>query len=472
LIEDHADRQARLAARLWRAVEVGSISRRGMLQVLALAAGSAFPAGRALASSLAEPRAAACGDTAGLPPSPDCRADRLIVKPIPAERFRILGAGSAEMRWDRLSGSDYRVPTKDFYVHNRSCPPRFDPATWRLTVEGDALPRPLELTSDQFARLPHERIVRVLDCAANGRAFFANDRYLHPPTPFVPDPAGSWRLGAVGAAEWGGVPLGEVLERAGLLRSGGRPVASEVQVESVERLGGVAVTRVVPLAKAMAGDSLLADAMNGEPLSIDHGAPIRALFSGWAGIANVKWVRRIVVSKQPIYSFWDAHHAVLVGPDYEPGWDAFRKEYGTPAADALRHAWGSPVTVQNVKSAFELGWGAQLPRGRQVLRGRSWSGKGAIREVAVSFDGGQGWREARLVPPNPSLSWVRWEVEWDATAGDHLLIARARDTAGRIQVAVADPDQLPAFNKFGLMFGDRPGGGDSHNAVPHPVTVR
>jgi len=138
MIEDDADRRARLAARLWRAVEAGSISRRGMLRVLALAAGSALPAGRALASSLAEPPTVACGDTAGLPPSPDCPADRLIVKPIPAERFRILGAGSAEMRWDRLSGSDYRVPTKDFYVHNRSCPPRFDPATWRLTVEGDA----------------------------------------------------------------------------------------------------------------------------------------------------------------------------------------------------------------------------------------------------------------------------------------------------------------------------------------------
>jgi hypothetical protein len=77
MIEDHADRQARLAARLWRAVE------------------SALPAGRALASSLAEPQAVACGDTGGLPASPGCRADRLIVKPIPAERFRILGAGSA-----------------------------------------------------------------------------------------------------------------------------------------------------------------------------------------------------------------------------------------------------------------------------------------------------------------------------------------------------------------------------------------
>lgn len=460
------------------------LSRRRFLQGAALAAGLGAPAARALGQApAAEP--VACGDPAAAPSpatmarrrlaamDPDCPGAGLIVKPTPADRFNLLGAGSAEMRWDRAgAGADaYLTPVADFYVHNRGCPPAIDTAAWRLTVEGDAVGAARDFTYGELTRLPRERIVRVLDCAANGRAFFADDHYREPPTPFVPAPAGSWRLGAAGAAEWEGVPLGEVLERAGLRRAGRRPLAVEVLVESVERVNGGPVNRVVPIGKAMAADSLLVLTMNGELLPRDHGAPVRALFSGWGGVANVKWVRRIVVSTTPIFTPWNGHHSVLVGPDYQPGWAAFQAEYGTAAAATSHRPWGTQVTVQNVKSAFELAWGARLPRGRQVLRGRSWSGMGAIREVAVSLDRGATWREARLAGPNPPLGWVRWEVEWDAAPGDHHLIARARDTAGRTQVPTLHPDQMPSFNKFGLMFGDRAGAADSHNAVPHPVSV-
>jgi sulfane dehydrogenase subunit SoxC len=468
MADDHHLRDPRLGPLFERALRAQSLSRRTFLQTAALAASASGLAARGWA---AEPDTIACGDAAPGTLAPGCASDRIILKPTPADRFEMLGAGSAQMRWDRLNPKELLVPTKDFYVHNRSCPPPFDPATWRLTVEGDGIRRPLVLTYDQLTAMSQQRVVRVLDCAANGRAFFANDHYKNPPTPFAPNPAVSWRLGACGAAEWTGVALSDVLERASLFRSAREGLwAKSVLVESVEKVNGVNVGRVVPISKAMASDTLLVLGMNGEPLTPDHGAPVRVLFSGWAGIANVKWVSRIVVATIPLYSRWNAHHAVLIGPAYA-GWQAFQEESGSEEGERKQHAWGPEVTDQNVKSAFELAWGARLPRGKQVLHGRSWSGISQIKEVNVSVDGGQTFRPARLLDPNFSLCWVRWELDWDAQPGEHLLVACAKDTVGRSQIQPVKPEQMPAFNKFGLMFGDRPGATDSFNAVPHPVTV-
>jgi hypothetical protein len=98
---------------------------------------------------------------------------------------------------------------------------------------------------------------------------------------------------------------------------------------------------------------------------------------------------------------------------------------------------------------------AQLEAGRHILRGRSWSGNGTIRRVDVSFDGRR-WHRARLRQPNLPQAWVRWEIEWEARPGQHVLRARATDETGLVQ-----PDEVP-FNELGYLFGA---------IVRHPVTV-
>ena len=161
----------------------------------------------------------------------------------------------------------------------------------------------------------------------------------------------------------------------------------------------------MPIDKALADDTLLVYAMNGQPLPPDHGFPVRVLVPGWVGIAHIKWVGRIDVSEEPLYSEYNTQKYVLIGPDY----------------GARPPALGPMLTTQKVKSAFELPWNGEVPSGRRLLRGRSWSGEGSIAKVDVSVDGGQAWQPARLREPNIDRAWVRWDVDWDARPGTHRL---------------------------------------------------
>ena len=182
------------------------------------------------------------------------------------------------------------------------------------------------------------------------------------------------------------------------------------------------VKRPMPIDKALADDTLLVYAMNGQPLPPDHGFPVRVLVPGWVGIAHIKWVGRIDVSEEPLYSEYNTQKYVLIGPDY----------------GAQPPARGPMLTTQKVKSAFELPWNGEVPSGRRLLRGRSWSGEGRIAKVDVSLDGGQAWQPARLREPNIDRAWVRWDVDWDARPGTHRLQARATDNHGNTQ-----PDRIP-----------------------------
>jgi DMSO/TMAO reductase YedYZ molybdopterin-dependent catalytic subunit len=163
---------------------------------------------------------------------------------------------------------------------------------------------------------------------------------------------------------------------------------------------------------------------------------VRVIVPGWVGVASIKWVGQIQVSKEPLYSYWNTANYILEGPDYP-----------TPVA----------VTTQMVKSAFELASGATLPNARQVLSGRSWSGVAPIRRVDISTDGGVSWRPARLHRRNLPYAWVRWDFEWTPPGpGSYTLQARATDWAGRTQ-----PATVP-FNTLGYLFWA---------VVKHPVTV-
>ncbi len=391
----------------WRQAKALGVSRRRFLALLA--AGASFTLG---------------GSTRLLRSASGAPAPSLVVKPVPPDLFINFGSNH-EMRWEHMTGRGYLVPNELFFIRNHTRTPRIDPSTWRLKIEGSGVRRPLELSYNDILSLPDVSVRRYVECAGNGRSFYeaAYNRRAQ---------GTQWRLGAVGVAEWTGVPLREVLDRAGL-----KPTAVDVMPEGLDDLR---VRRPMSVAKALEPDTLLVYAMNGHPLAPDHGFPVRVLTPGWIGVASVKWVGRVEVSEAPLFSSWNTEAYVLIGPAYTK-----------PAGPAL----GPILTGQNVKSAFELGWSAELRAGRQVIRGRSW-GPHAITKVEYSVDRGVTWQSARLRDASVPGAWVRWEFEWDARPGDHSLRARAADAAGHIQ-----PAGVP-FNEQGYLY---------NAVVGHPVTV-
>jgi len=357
-----------------------------------------------------------------------------IVKPLPPEWFINYGT-NAEMIWSAVPGLGYVIPNERFFVRDHVATPLIDASTWSLSLWGDGLrgaptqDQPISLNYWQLRSLPSVETTTFIECAGNGRSFFASQQD-------TPAAGTQWGLGAIGVATWRGVRLAEVLERAGIV-----PGAVDVMPQGLDAdyvTGGVdygPVRRPLPIAKAFQ-DAILAYEMNGQPIPPDNGYPVRLVVPGWVGVANIKWVGQIQVAKEPLYSYWNTTNYILEG-------DA----YPTPI----------PLTNQVVKSAFELAFNATLPNSFQVLTGRSWSGSAPIKRVDISTDGGISWRPARLRPPNLPNAWVRWEYPWwPQGPGDYTLQARATDWAGNTQ-----PATVP-FNTLGYLFWA---------VVNQPVTV-
>jgi DMSO/TMAO reductase YedYZ molybdopterin-dependent catalytic subunit len=401
-LKDEATYERERAERwLWQAARDHGVSRRRFLALAAAGAGvTAF-------GGLAGARRAWAGHS-----GPH-------VKPIPSNLF-ILRGTNAEMRWEAMKGQGYRTPIDRFFIRNHTTTPHIDPSTWRLRIEGDGVHRPVELTYDNILDLPAVSETKFVECAGNGRSFFAS---------VLGQPASGtqWLLGAVGVAEWTGVRLSTVLDVAGV-----KPGAVDVMPRGLDSMG---VRRPMPIEKALADDTLLVYGMNGQVLPPDHGFPVRVLTPGWIGIANIKWVGSLEVSTSPLSSEWNTTSYRFFGPAYPD----------------------SPVIFeQRVKSALELPRPATLPAGPQVLTGRSWSGHGKIAHVEVSFDGGGTWTTATLEKKNIPFAWRQWSVAWNPAPGSYQVRVRATDSKGNTQ-----PDTV-LFNSQGYLYWA---------AVNHPVTV-
>lgn len=388
------------------------VARRDMLRLFAAAGGAgalgalgASPAGAAPAASPA-PRAAG------------------IVKPLPPELFTVRGT-NAETNWPALKGIGYHTPVDRFFVRNHTATPVLDAADWSLRVWGDGLRGgETEFGLDDLKTLPAATRSAFVECAGNGRSFFTSQQGST-----VSGTA--WTLGAVGVARWRGVRLGDVLRRAGLTRRAVDVMPRGLDADYVA--DGVNLGRVrrpLPVAKAL-DDVILAYEMNGEPLPPDHGFPLRVVVPSWAGIASIKWVGSIEVSRTPLTSPWNTEFYRL---------------------------HGEPITRQVVRSAFELPWNAELAASHEhVLHGRSWSGNGLISAVEVSTDDGEHWSPAEPVAPQQRHSWLRWEFRWRPTApGRYKLLARATDESGATQPIST------SHNLYGYLFDA---------VVAHPVRV-
>jgi sulfane dehydrogenase subunit SoxC len=292
--------------------------------------------------------------------------------------------------------NDRLIPNDRFFVRCNGPVPVVDPETWRLEVTG-AVEQPCSLSLDDLRRLGSSRIEAFLECAGNGR------------TRFEPLPPGTpWRNDAVGNALWDGVPLGRVLDLAGV-----KPGTVDVVTQGADF---PEMRRGLPLAVARDPEVLVVWAMNGEPLPVAHGGPVRLLVPGWAGIASTKWLVGIEVIDRAFDGFWNTDNYVI--------WD----ERGDP----LR-----PVAEMPPKSVIVAPTDGQtLSPGSVPISGWAWSGFAPIQTVEVSTDAGRCWHVADL-HPGERRGWRRWELVWDAPPGRHRLQARATDERRLSQPVVA-----------------------------------
>ena len=262
--------------------------------------------------------------------------------------------------------------------------------------------------------MPAQTTVVTLECAGNGRTLF------DPPVP-----GEKWNLGAVSTAEWTGVPLVEVLDRAGV-RSGAREVlfrgADGGAVDGAS--GCIQFERSLTVADARQGGVLLAYAMNGEPLPVQHGFPLRVVVPDWYAVASVKWLTEIELTDQPFTGHYQT----------DKYWYEWQRD-----GRSVRE----PVTLQRVRALItEPAPHQERPRGELAVRGVAWSGAAAVARVEVSVNG-DSWQDARLIGDRQRHRWQSWELITRVQEPGPLTVrARATDLAGRTQPEIAEWNRL------------------------------
>jgi DMSO/TMAO reductase YedYZ molybdopterin-dependent catalytic subunit len=305
------------------------------------------------------------------------------------------------------------TPNAHFYVRNHFQIPNLDPAAFRLAV-GGLVERSLNLSLRDLHNMPSQTRFVTLECAGNGR------------TKFDPPIEGEkWNLGAVSTAEWTGVTLAEVLDRAGV-----RTGATEVMFRGADggtvegHAGPLRFERSLQLDHARDPDVLLAYAMNGEPLPIQHGYPVRLVVPGWYAVASVKWLTEIELIDRPFAGHYQA----------DKYWYECERDGQTVR---------EPVTLQRVRALItEPAADQEVQRGELAIRGVAWSGAAQIARVEISMGEGS-WQEAHLVSERQRHSWQWWELITRAhESGVVTLRARATDFAGRTQPERAEWNRL------------------------------
>jgi DMSO/TMAO reductase YedYZ molybdopterin-dependent catalytic subunit len=312
----------------------------------------------------------------------DASVDLKVVSPAPF---------NAETRLEGVDGGI--TPAGRHYVRNHFAVPSHDGV---VRVDG-SVAHPLEISVDDLRARVSVRQTVTLECAGNGRSFL---------TPQAPGE--QWSLGAVGTAEWAGLPLADVLADAGVLPSAVELLFTGADFGLVGAVGReMSFQRSLPIGDA--GSAFLVVEMNGEPLTANHGAPVRLLVPGRYGMASVKWLSRITALDAPFQGFFQVDRYVVDGRPLGP--------------IAPRAVIASPVD------------GASVAIGREIaVHGFAWSGAATVDRVDVSADGGTTWAEASLGPIVGPKAWREWSFDWRPDRrGETTLLARATDATGATQ---------------------------------------
>ncbi|MEG0555316.1 MAG: sulfite oxidase [Comamonas sp.] len=306
-------------------------------------------------------------------------------------------------------GTSVITPSNQLYVRNNlPTPPESivaDRDAWQVQIAGVKQPR--QLTVRELKSMGLETVTMVLQCSGNGRGFFPSK------------PSGTqWTVGAAGCVVWSGVPVREVVKALGgvadglayMTGTGGEVLPAGLDPKSV------IVERSVPVAAMQ--DALLAWEMNGEPISLAHGGPLRLIVPGYTGVNNIKYIKQLAFTAKES----EAHimsHGYRISP---PG------SKGDPSQPSVQEmsvkSWiNSPLPEDGAQAS-----------GLVQIHGVAFGGMNGIKGVEVSTDGGKTWKAARLVGPDMGrYAWRQFVLQAALPKGNHVLASRATDDKGNVQ---------------------------------------
>jgi len=392
--------------------------------------------GQASAVGLATVTAPAWAQTMVTLPLPGGPDDRAITTDFPQKGAMILQRTRPPLLETPFEVFDKGLftPNDEFYVrwHWALIPQSVDVATFRLAVHGN-VNKPLSLSLPDLMKLPQVELAAINQCSGNSRGYF------HPRVA-----GGQWSNGAMGNARWTGVRLKDVLDRAGVK-------AGSVQV----RFNGLdqALVDTAPkfmkslsIDHARSGEVMIAYAMNGQPLPLLNGFPLRLVVPGWYATYWVKMLNDIEVLDSPDTNFWMATAYTI--PD-TPGANMTPGQTGLKMVPINKMVPRSFIT--NVKA------GATVPAGKRLaLRGIAFGGDTGVKRVDVSSDGGKSWHAAQLGKDEGKYSFRGWTAHVTLAKGAATLMVRCTNSDN-----FAQPEQ-PNWNPSGFM----------HNAIEAtPITA-
>ncbi len=272
-----------------------------------------------------------------------------------------------------------------------------DPAKHRLMING-LVKQDMVFTMEDLMRLPSVSRIHFIECGANTGMEWGN----------VAVPTVQYTHGMLSCCEFTGVPLSILLDMAGADTKKGKYVLAEGG-------DGSGMTRTIPMEMAL-DDVLVVWGMNGEMLRPENGYPLRLVVPGVQGVSSVKWLRRIEVGDMPYASKDEAVHYIDLMPD------GMHRQY---------------TSIQECKSVITTPSGGQqlLETGFYNISGMAWSGRGKVKRVDVSVDGGRNWREARLETPVLTKAITRFNIDWVWDGKPAILQSRATDETGHVQPA-------------------------------------
>ena len=322
------------------------------------------------------------------------------------------------------------TPAERLFVRNNGIPPdtrSIEANQWTLELAGEACARPGTLTLGELKeRFRHVTLQLQLECGGNGRSEF------NPPAR-----GNQWTTGAVGCPAWTGVRLGDVLDYCGVTDDAVYVAYEAADTHLSGDLSKQPISRGVPLRKALEAETLVAWAMNGEPLPPLHGYPLRLVAGGWPGSVSGKWLKRLLVRDR-------VHDGPKMGgQSYRVPCDPVAP--GTTVADedmCIIESMPVKSLITHPRS------GIRTLRGKPfAVRGHAWAGDLSVAEVFTSIDYGATWQPTELAPPANRLAWQRWSTSIEfAGPGYYEVWARAVDEQGRSQPVV-----LPAWNPRGYL---------------------
>ncbi len=306
-------------------------------------------------------------------------------------------------------GTSGITPAEQLYIRNNLPAPdaaiMADRDAWEVMVEGVKNPQKFSLR--ELKTMGVETTAMVLQCSGNGRVFFPSK------------PSGTpWNVGAAGCVVWSGVPVRQLAEALGGVTAGMAHMTGtggEKLPEGLDPLS-IIVERSVPL-QAM-GDALLAWEMNGAPISLAHGGPLRLIVPGYTGVNNIKYIKRLAFTAKET-------EARIMSHGYRLSPLGGKGDPSQPS-----------VQEMTVKSWINSpgGDGAVVKVGTVQIHGVAFGGLNAVKRVEVSMDGGKSWLDARFIGPDlGKYAWRQFVLAARLPAGNHVLASRATDMAGQVQ---------------------------------------